>query len=571
MLADAPSVTKNVPSGVLDNLRKFNEDHVDRAKKNAGEFFKKLDDFSSGLVDALKDFRNTRLVYDGCNAGIRVGNGGALNFYRNKYCVPPPATSSGSLEDKLRQLDLSSCGSISFGICYPVKIFSGYRIASSLKEMFNAYLTWSAIANGDPYLYYADEVEWVESGGATGVISNIDIGSGVTYRIFHGIGNGCNINGDPYNFNPPRYYAFQSIIEITGLKTRQSINIILDSLVTSDGIKPEVYKLDVSLPYSVNSQCPIGRIPSDPPPPPTPKECDCMCCPEQEKKLSDNEHLLRLILKRIGSLPANVPDNFTKQNPPFINIESLAELALWQMQQLDALVGAYPIEIKIEDSDSTKGGNQEEKITIPNQAEAIAEMMGLMLTIKRDTHATLITAIKAMAEAGMGKQLGVKTLDVALANAEFLGYKLEQKKKKIPSLFTPNGKNIEETLKEKEVEIITYENTDKKDLQDDVKKLLETAARWNAQNWRRVEGDPVESLKQMLFGNVEAVAEQNTKIEQDDFDSFTERAERGFTDIDGITDVDSPWGRPFTQRPKVREIGTEQGRYDADGEEILKT
>ncbi|PHK24143.1 hypothetical protein VF12_37790 [Nostoc linckia z15] len=45
-----------------------------------------------------------------------------------------------------------------------------------------------------------------------------------------------------------------------------------------------------------------------------------------------------------------------------ISIESLAELMLWQMQQLDALMGAYPIEIEIEDSDLVKEGNQKQKI-----------------------------------------------------------------------------------------------------------------------------------------------------------------------------------------------------------------
>ncbi|MEH1802147.1 MAG: hypothetical protein V7L13_23895 [Nostoc sp.] len=305
--------------------------------------------------------------------------------------------------------------------------------------------------------------------------------------------------------------------------------------------------------------------PSPPPPPPPPKKKDkcCMCCEGQQ----NNDALLKLVLKRIGSLPASVPDNFTKQHPSMISIESLAELMLWQMQQIDALLGAYPIELKIEDNDLTKEGDQEEKIALPNMAEAIAELLGLLITVKRDTHATLITAIKAMGEAGMAKNLGVKTLDVTLANAEFLGYKLEQKKKEVPSLFTPGGKDITETLIEKNVEIITYENTDKKDLQDDLKFLKTMAARWNAQNWRQVTGDPVESLKQTLFGNPEAIGEVHGEKKQGDFNDFTEQAERGFIEVSGITDSINPWGRPYSQRPKIREIGTEKGNYDNDGKE----
>ncbi|WP_324980556.1 hypothetical protein [Nostoc sp.] len=310
--------------------------------------------------------------------------------------------------------------------------------------------------------------------------------------------------------------------------------------------------------YQIITTC--GDI-RTPPPPPQKKECKCMCCPENK----NDDALLKLILKRIGNLPASVPDNFTKQNPSMINVESLAELAFWQMQQLDALMGAYPIKIEVEDTDLTQEGNQTQKLELPNQAEVLAEILGMMLTIKRDTHATLITAIKAMGEAGMTKNLAVQTLDVTLGNAEFLGYKLEQVKRKVPSLFTPGGANLTETLKEKEVEIVSYENNDKNDLQDDLKFLKTMAARWNAQNWRQVTGDPVESLKQTLFGNPDAIKETHKEGEQGDFNDFTEQAERGFIEVSGITDTVNPWGRPYSQRPKIREIGTEKGNYGKDG------
>ncbi|MDZ7968752.1 MAG: hypothetical protein RM368_28005 [Nostoc sp. DedSLP03] len=317
--------------------------------------------------------------------------------------------------------------------------------------------------------------------------------------------------------------------------------------------------------YSINRWhfiCSDYIKPDNPPPPKIELEkCDCMAC---------NDNLLKLILKRLGDLPAKVPDNFTKQNPKMIDIESLAELMLWQTKQLDALMGAYPIEIEIEDSDLVKEGNQNEKISLPNQAEAMAELLGLITTIKRDTHATLITALKAMGESGMTKNIAIQTLDVALANAEFLGYKLEQKKKQVPSLFTPGGENLTKTLQEKNVEIISYENTDKTDLQDDLKTLKTMAARWNAQNWRQITGDPVEALKQKLFGNPDAIKEVHKDGEQGDFNDFTEQAERGFIEVSGITDTINPWGRPYKERPKIREIGSEKGNYDKDGKERAK-
>lgn len=306
--------------------------------------------------------------------------------------------------------------------------------------------------------------------------------------------------------------------------------------------------------------CQPNKSPIKPPPPPKKEECDCMsCCPQFD------DTLLKLILKRLGDLPAKVPDNFTKQNPSMIDIESLAELMLWQVKQLDALMGAYPIEITIEDDDLVEEGNQPKKLTIPNQSEAMAELLGLAISTKRESQAILVTAIKAMVEAGMTKTVATKTLDVALANAEFLGYKMSQVKKEMPSMFTPEKLSLAQTLKETNIDIVTYENTDKTDLQDDLKILKTMAARWNAQNWRQVKGDPVESLRQTLLGNTEAISESGKDGVQQDFNDFTEQAERGFIEITGISDAENPWGRPYSQRPKIREIGTEGGRYDKDG------
>ncbi|MCC5641315.1 hypothetical protein LC593_37085, partial [Nostoc sp. CHAB 5844] len=46
-------------------------------------------------------------------------------------------------------------------------------------------------------------------------------------------------------------------------------------------------------------------------PPPPPKDCECMCRCNND---SNNDQLLRLILKRIGPLPAAVPNSLVKKN-----------------------------------------------------------------------------------------------------------------------------------------------------------------------------------------------------------------------------------------------------------------
>jgi hypothetical protein len=283
-----------------------------------------------------------------------------------------------------------------------------------------------------------------------------------------------------------------------------------------------------------------------PPPPPEKKKMNC--CAELRA-------LLMLALKRIGSLPASVPDNFTKQNPGYINIESLAELMLWQMQQMDAVMGSYPIEIEIEDTDVVEEGNQMQKVTVPNAAEAIAEMMGMLMTMRTELNANLILSIKGMTEAGMAKKAATTAVQLGLANAEFLGYKLGQRKSKMPMLFSPNEDNLQKVMQEKEIEYIEYSNDDGKDFHDKIEPLLTMAARWNAQNWRRVTGDPGASLKEQIMTVPQQLKERFDEDQKEDFDVFTENAERGFTNKAGITNVDDPWGRPFGERPRVREIG----------------
>ena len=336
---------------------------------------------------------------------------------------------------------------------------------------------------------------------------------------------------------------------------------------------------------------PLGDILLPPPPPPKFKEME-KCCREtlallrvinkklgslpielvdekdKEKKKKINSlvqlHIeqfgkIQHISTKIGDLPAKVPDLITKESPSEIEIESLGELLLWQIKQLDATMGKFPIKIKIRDTDSTKEGDQSQEITVPNTAEAISELLGLALTIKRDTHANVVLGMKILPQAGMATKLAQMGLDVGLACAEFLGFSLIQKKKKIPLLFTPGATDLDDLLKEKEVEYLCYENVEKTDLMDHIRKILEMVARWTAQNWRRVDfRDPGSSVLANLYGGIDGMRKGKKENEQEDFDNFTEQAEKGFINTVGISDTENPWGDDFDARPRIREIGEDK-------------
>jgi hypothetical protein len=336
---------------------------------------------------------------------------------------------------------------------------------------------------------------------------------------------------------------------------------------------------------------PIEAILPPPPPPPKFKEME-KCCREtlallrvinkklgnlpielvdekdrtKKKKINSLVELhveqlgkFKKIDTKLGDLPARVPDLITKEEPSEIEIESLGELLLWQIKQLDAIMGKFPITIKIKDTDSTKEGDQEEEITVPNAAEAINELLGLALTIKRDTHANVVLGMKILPQVGMTTKIAQMALDVALACAEFLGFSLTQKKKKMPMLFTPGATDLDKLLTEKEVEYLCYENAEKTDLMDHIRKILEMVARWTAQNWRKVDlRNPGSSVLTNLYGGIEGMRKGQQENGQIDFDTFTEQAEKGFTNIVGISDEKHPWGDDFASRPRIREIGEDK-------------
>jgi len=43
-----------------------------------------------------------------------------------------------------------------------------------------------------------------------------------------------------------------------------------------------------------------------------------------------------------------------------------------------------------------------------------------------------------------------------------------------------------------------------------------------------------------------------------DFDTFLEEVERGWTSTLGATNTVDPYNKPYTKRPRIRKIGTDQ-------------
>jgi hypothetical protein len=307
---------------------------------------------------------------------------------------------------------------------------------------------------------------------------------------------------------------------------------------------------------------------SPPPPRIKPPKEDMSCCPEHTR-------LLQLILRRIGTFPAKVPNDLTSQNPTIISIPSVGAYQAYMVKQLDALLGAFPIEIEIEDTDLTKDGNQSVKLSFKNVAQILADIYGVAISDRMMTEVAMQAALKAMVEAGGAKQAASIACDIGLANADFLDYEIKHKKDKIPLTFTPNEEEVDKILRPYELEIETYECGDKKGLKDYFRPLLELAAMWKGQNIIKAGKD----LKDLIFGKVEKFVQVGRDDKAQQFDEFLEDIEQGFTNIPGYTGKPNtgedgvdlrPYDRPYDERPRIREFGAEtMEEDDAAGDDLV--
>ncbi len=331
----------------------------------------------------------------------------------------------------------------------------------------------------------------------------------------------------------------------------------LKSLVTTRPNEINILDFD----YDQSATCDIPPVSSPPPPPPM------SCCPN----VRENDALLKLIAKRLGvyDYPVTVPKTITDESQGSTSLENLTRFVSYTVKQLDAISGNYPIEIELADADLTQAGDQKQKIKIPNAAEGIAEALGQLLVIRSETNATLNAVVRALLDIASTKQAAIITHDYVRANSEFLGYKGKQVMRKVPFAITVGKERLDELLQESEFEIKGFENDDKDDIKDLLIPLMDMAAMFRAQNFRNLGKDTLGALRELLNRNTqtgdllnnEGIKKPDIDPEKQEnrFDSFIENAETGFINKAGITDNTNPYGRPYEERPKIREIGDTTG------------
>jgi hypothetical protein len=279
-------------------------------------------------------------------------------------------------------------------------------------------------------------------------------------------------------------------------------------------------------------------------------------------------HYLATLYFRSGfhRFPAEVPKSLIQANDPdqneSLSISDSLHFQEWQTRQLDALLGQFPIEIEIEDSDLIKVGQQKMTIKLPNIAETLAELTGLGITLKAFLEANLNASMRTLAEVGSTRKQAIVNHYLTASIQDYLGFKSRKKLIDVDFLFNPQvGSDpdtpelISEALKSTSAKVEIEESDDDNSLEAHMATLIETARIIKAVHWRKVNLNDMSELKS-LFKNVVDFVKENDEKKEDELDEFIEKVEDGFINEPGMLDTINPYGRPYQQRPKIRKLGT---------------
>ncbi len=189
-----------------------------------------------------------------------------------------------------------------------------------------------------------------------------------------------------------------------------------------------------------------------------------------DKKMTDLDDFLGKDLFPMKVQP-NLLSYYDDQPPE--EIKNFAHLFAWYISQFDSLIGEFPIKIDIEDIDPSKEGNQTKSMEFVNISEILAEIMGLLTMDVVNSDILINMSTRIAAETVGAKNAALIAQDYAKANADYLGYKGNIKKRDIQYSFDVSDLNrLDKLLQNSEQRIMGWENEDKNSVADYLAKLM---------------------------------------------------------------------------------------------------
>ncbi len=284
-------------------------------------------------------------------------------------------------------------------------------------------------------------------------------------------------------------------------------------------------------------------------------------------------YILAPFFRRLGlnDYPLLIPKDLTQepengQLEEFVSAQSLVDFLLTQYTTLDGIFGQFPINIRIEDNDLIKTGDQAVDIKLPNIAETLAELTGKTLTNEALINALLTVSLKNIAETGSNKQTSIQNYYLLTAIQEYLGFKTRQKSTEVDLLFNPSvvakredDQSLTEALQNSKIKVPIEINDDEDSLEEQLKILVEAARISKAVHWRGVDlkGDIFNQLKS-TFLNAGNLADQLSDKDKESLEEFLNSLQLGFANKSGNIDSTKPFGRDYNRRPRVKKLDTNE-------------
>ncbi len=548
------------------------------------------------------------IAVDGCNIGIRLD--GSFGFYRvppvslvyrnpSDDCKPPPPPQAPPGQGGSVPFPFHNCDRTSRAIVvvpYTRVQIEDYIVPEDQPNPGHYFANFKQTVSvtSIEYPYMGDIGLYTDSNGVVHRQYSAKVNFLITYNfVFNdNWGRAFRNPGDPTSGSGSGdAYHMMDATDSTGMENLSKA-LILQMSIPQAQERLKDLKNDYLLETSTNNlyrigytltiinrsvviQCGGKTNKNNPPPPfadnPPPRHCCMSCCPNQGEP--DNS-LLNLLMQKVDKLskvvgvddyPVSLPTSLISRDEGFLgnlipnfneDVPSLTRFLAWYVERFDEIMGQWEIPIEVKDSDPSKPGDQPLGVKLPNMAEAIAEMFTLAFQTNLNSEVLLNFAVRTAAETVTDKQQNFITYKLVQSLTEWAGYKQKNIKLKMPTLFSIGKTRYDEILKESDIDVPCVDFDEKFGLGADLIRFREAVAILQANYKRKVDpsGDIKGQILKHLLDTFAAVNKVNPEDDEEDFEKFLKEVEDGFINTPGVTNTTQPYGRPYTERPKIRDL-----------------
>lgn len=186
------------------------------------------------------------------------------------------------------------------------------------------------------------------------------------------------------------------------------------------------------------------------------------------------------VYKRAGynQFPTIVQETMLTYSEDDLNVEitNFSTYFAWFLDQFDLLMGQFPIQIKIQDTNLAQEGDQSLTVEMPNLSEALAETYGLAISASANADLAVNFLMRLASEVIATKNATLITQDYAKANASFLGYRGNPKGREVDYSFNPADMSaFDKFLQTSKGKIVGWSDESKESLIDYLQRLMFSA------------------------------------------------------------------------------------------------